>query len=92
MGMMQVPDDVVADVRQRLRCAHGQVQAVERMLGEGREFREVLRQLSAPTKALEQAAFMLVASAFTYSREHPEQAAEDGYHVDEVRRMFMELS
>ena len=34
---MEMPDDVVADVRKRLRRAGGQVQAVERMLDEGRE-------------------------------------------------------
>ena len=59
---MQIPDDVIDDVRKRLRRAAGQVQAVERMLSEGRECREVVMQISAATKALEQAGFKLVAA------------------------------
>ncbi|HEY5014083.1 MAG TPA: metal-sensitive transcriptional regulator, partial [Acidimicrobiia bacterium] len=44
---MQIPDNVIDDVRKRLRRAAGQVQAVERMLAEGRECREVVTQISA---------------------------------------------
>ena len=72
---MQIPDDVVDDVRKRLRRAAGQVQAVERMLSEGRECREVVMQISAATKALEQAGFKLVAAGLTYCVERPDEAA-----------------
>ena len=51
---MQLPDEVVKDLRRRLKRAGGQVQAVEIMLGEGRECRDIMMQLSAATKALEQ--------------------------------------
>ena len=53
---MQLPDEVVDDVRKRLRRVAGQVQGVERMLEEGRECRDVVTQLSAASKALEQQA------------------------------------
>jgi DNA-binding FrmR family transcriptional regulator len=89
---MQMPDDVVSDVRKRLRRAAGQVQAVERMLVEGRECREVVTQLSAATKALEQAGFKLVAAGLTYCVEHPEEAESDGYARADVERMFMKLA
>ena len=89
---MELPEDVVDDVRKRLRRVAGQVQGVERMLEEGRECREVVAQLSAATKALEQAGFKLVASGLAYCLEHPEQAAADGYAIDEVQRMFMKLA
>jgi DNA-binding FrmR family transcriptional regulator len=89
---MELPEAVVDDVRKRLRRVAGQVQGVERMLEEGRECREVLAQLSAATKALEQAGFKLVASGLTYCLEHPEQAAADGYALAEVERMFMRLA
>ena len=59
---MQLPDDVVEDVRKRLRRVAGQVQGVERMLAEGRECRDVVTQLSAASKALEQAGFKLISS------------------------------
>ena len=89
---MQLPDDVVDDVRKRLRRAAGQVQAVERMLGEGQECRDVVTQLSAATRALEQAGFKLIAAGLTYCVENPDAAAADGYPLEAVERMFMKLA
>jgi DNA-binding FrmR family transcriptional regulator len=89
---MQMPDEVVDDVRKRLRRAAGQVQAVERMLAEGKECRDVVTQLSAATKALEQAGFKLIAAGLTYCLENPEDAAADGYPLQAVERMFMKLA
>ena len=89
---MELPEEVVANVRMRLRRVAGQVQGVERMLEEGRECRDVVAQLSAATKALEQAGFKLVASGLAFCLEHPEEAAADGYAIDEVQRMFMKLA
>lgn len=89
---MEIPSEVIEDVRRRLHRVAGQVQAVERMLDEGRECRDVVIQLSAATKALEQVGFKLVASGLTYCVAHPEDAAADGYSLDEVQRMFMKLA
>ena len=89
---MELPQEVVDDVRKRLRRVAGQVQGVERMLEEGRECRDVVAQLSAATKALEQAGFKLVASGLAFCLEHPDEAAADGYALDEVQRMFMKLA
>jgi DNA-binding FrmR family transcriptional regulator len=89
---VHLPDDVVDDVRKRLRRVAGQVQGVERMLEEGRECRDVLTQLSAASKALEQAGFRLIAAGLTYCVEHPEQAEADGYPIDAVQKMFMKLA
>ena len=89
---MQLPDDVVDDVRKRLRRAAGQVQAVERMLAEGQECRDVVTQLSAATRALEQAGFKLIAAGLTYCVENPDAAAADGYPLEAVERMFMKLA
>ncbi len=89
---MELPESVIEDVRKRLRRAAGQVQGVERMLDEGRDCREIITQLSAATKALEQAGFRLVASGLTYCLEDPERAEADGYEISEVERMFMKLA
>ena len=89
---MQLPDEVVDDVRKRLRRAAGQVQAVERMLAEGKECRDVVTQLSAATKALEQAGFKLIAAGLTYCLENPDDATADGYPLEAVERMFMKLA
>jgi DNA-binding FrmR family transcriptional regulator len=88
---MEMPEDVVEDVRRRLHRVAGQVKAVERMLDEGRECRDVVTQISAANKALEQAGFRLVAAGLTYCVQHPDDAAADGYPLDEVQRMFMKF-
>jgi len=89
---VQLPDEVVEDLRKRLRRAGGQVQAVETMLAEGRECRDIVTQLSAANKALEQVGFRLIASGLTYCLEHPDEAAESGYPLDEVQRLFTKLA
>jgi DNA-binding FrmR family transcriptional regulator len=89
---MEMPEDVVEEVRRRLHRVAGQVKAVERMLDEGRECRDVVTQISAATKALEQAGFRLVAAGLTYCVQNPDDAAADGYPLDEVQRMFMKLA
>ena len=89
---MEFPEETVADLRLRLRRAAGQVQAVESMLADGRECREIVTQLSAATKALEQVGFRLIASGLVYCIEHPEEAAASGYPIDEVQRLFTKLA
>ena len=89
---MQLSDETVDEVRKRLRRAAGQVQAVERMLAEGEECRDVITQLCAATKALEQAGFKLIAAGLTYCLEHPEDASSDGYPLEAVERMFLKLA
>ncbi|MHB2029294.1 MAG: metal-sensitive transcriptional regulator [Acidimicrobiales bacterium] len=89
---MQLPDDVIEDLRKRLRRVEGQVRGVEKMLAEGRECRDIVTQLSAATKALEKAGFKLVASGMAFCVEHPEEAAADGYAIDQVQQMFMKLT
>ena len=92
---MELPEDVIDDVRKRLHRVVGQVQGVERMLDEGRECREcrdVVTQISTASKALEQAGFRLVAAGLTYCIEHPEDAEADGYPIDVVQKLFMKLA
>jgi len=89
---MELPDDVVKDLSLRLRRAEGQVRAVETMLSDGRECRDIVTQLSAATKALEQVGFRLIASGLTYCVQYPEEAEASGYPLDEVQRLFTKLA
>jgi DNA-binding FrmR family transcriptional regulator len=89
---VQLPDEVTAEVRKRLRRVAGQIAGIERMLDEGRDCKEVVTQISAATKALEQAGFRLVAEGLTYCLGSPEQASADGYDIETVQRMFMRLA
>jgi len=89
---VDLPPDVVADVRTRLRRVAGQVQGIERMLEEGRECRDVVTQLSAATRALEQAGFRLVAAGLTYCMTDPDRAEAEGYPLSEVEKLFLKLA
>lgn len=89
---MELPPEVVDDLRKRLRRIAGQVQGVERMLADGRECRDVATQLSAVSKAVDRAGFKLVAAGLTYCIEHPEEAEESGYALPAVERMFLHLT
>lgn len=89
---MELPEDTVADLTKRLRRAEGQVRGVQAMLAEGRDCREILTQLSAATKALEQAGFLLVAAGLTWCVSDPERASAEGYALGDVQKMFMKLA
>lgn len=89
--IMEIPEDVVADVRRRLHRVTGQLAGIERMLDDGRECRDVVTQISAATRALEQAGFKLVAAGLTYCLAHPEEAEAAGYPLDAVEKMFLQL-
>ncbi len=89
---MELPEDVIDDLRKRLRRIAGQVQGIERMLDDGRECRDIVTQISAANRALEQAGFRLVSAGLTYCLNNPEAAAADGYPLDEVEKLFMRLA
>ncbi|MEX0846772.1 MAG: metal-sensitive transcriptional regulator [Ilumatobacteraceae bacterium] len=89
---MELPDDTVADLTKRLRRAEGQVRGVQQMLAEGRDCRDILTQLTAATKALEQTGFLLVAAGLTWCVSDPEKAAAEGYAIGDVQKMFMKLA
>jgi len=89
---VELPKETVADLSKRLRRAEGQVRGVQQMLADGRDCREILTQLSAATKALEQAGFLLVASGLTWCVSDPERATAEGYGLADVQKMFMKLA
>ncbi|HEY8524705.1 MAG TPA: metal-sensitive transcriptional regulator [Acidimicrobiales bacterium] len=89
---MEIPDDVIEDVRRRLHRVSGQLAGIERMLDEGRECKDVVTQISAATRALERAGFKLVAAGLTWCIEHPDEAAAAGYPLESVEKMFLKLA
>ena len=88
---MEIPNDVIEDIRRRLHRVSGQLAGIERMLDDGRECKDVVTQISAATRALEQAVFKLVAAGLTYCIAHPDEAEAAGYPVDVVEKMFLKL-
>jgi DNA-binding FrmR family transcriptional regulator len=89
---MDLPEDTVSDVIRRLRRVEGQVKGIQQMLEDGRDCRDVVTQLSAANKALEQAGFVLVAAGLTWCLEDPERSAAEGYELADVQKMFTKLA
>ena len=89
---MDLPEDTIEDLLKRLRRVEGQIRGIQQMLVDGRECRDIVTQISAASKAIDQAGFKLVASGLTYCLDNPEQAASEGYDIDDVQKMFMKLA
>jgi DNA-binding FrmR family transcriptional regulator len=89
---MEIPEDVIDDIRRRLHRVSGQLAGIERMLDDGRECKDVVTQISAANRALEQAGFKLVAAGLTYCLANPEEAEAGGYPLDVVEKMFLKLA
>jgi DNA-binding FrmR family transcriptional regulator len=89
---VEISSDVVTDLQRRLRRVEGQVRGIQSMLDQRRECRDVLTQVGAATKALEQVGFKLLAAGLTQCLEDPARAEADGYPVAEIERLFLKLA
>ena len=89
---MEIPEETIADLNRRLRRVEGQIRGVQQMLTDGRDCRDIVTQMSAASKALDQAGFLLVAAGLSWCVAHPEQSAAEGYAMEDVQRMFMKLA
>lgn len=89
--MMELPEETITDLQKRLRRIEGQVRGIQAMLTDGRECSDVVTQIAAAAKAMEQVGFKLVASGLTYCLTHPDDAAKSGYDLERVEKMFMKI-
>ncbi len=89
---MDLPEETVAELTHRLRRVEGQVRGLQQMLADNRDCRELVTQISAATKALEQTGFLLVAAGLTWCVTDPDAAAADGYRLEDVQKMFLKLA
>ncbi len=92
VASMELPEATIDDVMKRLRRVEGQVRGVQQMLADQRDCRDVVTQLSAASKALDQAGFVLVAAGLTWCLQDPERSKADGYDVSDVQKMFTKLA
>jgi len=89
---MKLPDDVSTDLAKRLRRIEGQVRGIQQMLAENRECRDVVAQVSAASKALDQVGFKLLATGLSHCLANPKEAAANGFDLEEVEKLFMKLA
>ncbi|MFN5650556.1 MAG: metal-sensitive transcriptional regulator [Actinomycetes bacterium] len=89
---MEIAQEVRDDLHRRLRRIEGQVRGIQAMLEEERECRDVVTQIAAATKALEQVGFRMLASGLTHCLQDPARSAREGYPIEEVEKMFLKLA
>jgi DNA-binding FrmR family transcriptional regulator len=89
---MDISQDVKDDLARRLRRIEGQVRGIQNMIEEDRDCRDVVTQIAAASKALEQVGFRMLAAGLTSCLADPEKAAAEGYPIDVVEKMFMKLA
>ncbi len=89
---MELPEDTTADLLRRLARVEGQVRGVQAMLRDNRECRDIVTQLSAAGKALDQVGFKLLAAGMATCLQDPDGAAAAGFDADEVEKLFLKLA
>lgn len=89
---MEIPEATVDDLTKRLRRVEGQIRGIQQMIADERDCRDIVTQMSAASRALDQAGFLLVASGLTWCLAHPEESAAEGYAIEDVQKMFMKLA
>lgn len=89
---MQLPDDTLDELTRRLRRIEGQVRGIQQMLTENRECRDIVAQVSAASKALDQVGFKLLATGLSHCLADPVKAAENGFDLAEVEKLFLKLA
>lgn len=89
---LQLPDETLENLQKRLRRVEGQIRGIQQMLTDERDCRDVVTQIAAANKALEQVGFVMVAAGLTWCVENPDASAAAGYDVADVQKMFLKLA
>lgn len=84
----RVSEDDHTSIVNRVRRAQGQLGGVLRMIEEGRELGDIVAQLKAVTRALDKAAFTMLAGEFR-RRAAAGAAAEE---LGDLEKVFLSLS
>lgn len=87
---MELDREEMRPVVNRLKRAQGQLAAVIRMLEEGEDCEQVVTQLSAASKALDRAGFVVIAAGLAQCLAAPDGA--DTLGVQKLQKLFLSLA
>lgn len=88
---MELEQEVIVSVVNRLRRAEGQVAGVIRMLEAGRDCKDVVTQLAAVSRALDKAGFAIIASGLKQCVQN-EDSAEARIDSAQLEKLFLSLA
>jgi DNA-binding FrmR family transcriptional regulator len=83
-------EDQIQAITKRLKRAHGQMAAVVRMLEEGRSCEDVVTQMAAVGKAINTAAFTLIAASLKECIADPE--IDSDLVTEKLQKLFLSLA
>ncbi len=89
---MNIPQEVTDDLVRRLRRIEGQARGLQQMLLDGRECRDIITQVSAASRAVDQVGFRLLAAGMHACLSDESAAADAGFDIDEVEKLFLRLA
>ena len=89
MQIEELGSDAATDALRRLRKVEGQVRGLQRMIDEGRDCEDVLRQIAAASSALRRVGVNLAVSGLEHCVAHE---GADGPARDRFRQAILELS
>lgn len=92
MSEQMYNDESVREALARLRRIEGQVAGIARMVASRRECRDVITQISAASKALDQVGFKLLATGLKHCVVDADGAQAAGYSEAELERLFLKLA
>jgi len=91
LSSIRLREDQRHDLNRRLARVEGQVRGISKMIDESRQCKDIVTQISAVSKALEQIGFRLVVSQISYCLENPEEALKGGCTLGDVEQLFLKL-
>ena len=89
---MQVDEDAISSVLNRLRRAQGQLAGVISMIESGRECKDVVTQLAAVSRALDRAGFKIVASGMRQCLTSADGETATPMSEEELEKLFLALA
>ena len=91
VSSINLGEDKRQDLKRRLARVEGQIRGISKMIDDSRQCKDIVTQISAVSKALEQIGFRLVASQISYCLENPEEARRGGCTLADVEKLFLKL-
>ena len=88
--MVQLDPESIRPVSNRLKRAHGQLNAVIRMLDEGQDCEDVVNQLAAVSRALDRAGFAIIATGLKQCLT--EEGGVESLDTKKMEKLFLSLA
>ena len=88
--MVELNQDEMGAVVNRLRRAQGQIGGILRMIEEGRECQDIVTQLAAVNHALDRAGFSIISTSLKQCLMEPDGA--DSVDTKALEKLFLSLA